>query len=116
MLTKNKLLFGTIIVVWLIATFACSIGGIQSQIVGRWREASGTGLELEFFNGGTVTATILGITTTGNYTFLDNDSIRVDFTGIVQNFFGSQTFDVAINNDRLTLTYNGTGLQFVKVR
>jgi hypothetical protein len=113
-LPKSLLLI--VITITILFTFACLIGGLKSQIIGRWGEASGSGLTLEFYENGTVTATILGMTATGDYACLDTDTIRIDLTGLAGSILGAQTFDVAIDGDTMILSSSNVNVQFVRLK
>lgn len=69
----------------------------ENKIIGKWQEIEGTET-LEFYKDGTIS--IVGdISATGNYKFIDDNTMRVDFGSL-----GSIVLKTSISNDELILT------------
>ena len=109
--TSTRLLCAFIALV-LLAT-ACSP---QNAIIGKW-ESAGAGIvnTLEFFQDGTVRSTTGTLIVTGTYKFVDDDTIRVDLSGLL-GLIGSQLFDVSISGNTLTLESGGTSITYNRVK
>jgi hypothetical protein len=100
---KNSIHIIYIVLIFMLLTTACSA---KSSIVGKWEDTVGAGVTFEFFKDGTMTATTSGMALTGDYEFIDKDTIRVDMTGLL-GLAGSTVFDVSLSGDSLTLSTSG---------
>ena len=90
----------SIIAIALLAT-TMGCGGAESQIVGKWQMVDSPEM-WEFYSDGTLTSSGGLIPMGGNYSFIDNDRIRIEFGGLGA-LAGPQVFQVEIAGDRLTL-------------
>ena len=80
---------------------ACS--ALENEIVDAWRDEDG--VFVEFFKNGTLLITDeQGTNITGTYQFIDNDTIEINFSGVLADETGSQIMDVVIEGDTLTLS------------
>jgi len=109
--TEGNVRLHFMIVLLMVLAVSCGPG---SRIVGRWQQVGGDQI-LEFFDGGTVTATSFGITITGDYEFLDKDTIRLDMRGLF-GLGNSQVLDIRISGDTLILSASGVSVQYNRLR
>ncbi len=108
----KRIILVAVLCVWLASMLAACSGGVQNQIVGRWNEVT-TGIEFDIQAGGAMTINVL-FSINGTYTFVDADTIQIEFNGVL-DLLGSQTFDVAIANGVMTWTSGSLLLTFNKV-
>ncbi len=80
----------------------------QNTIIGTWEQVGEIGEIISFHKDGTITTVDFGVTIVGNYEFLDNNTLRIDILGT------SQIFDVNISGNMLSLSSDGTTVQFEK--
>lgn len=76
---------------------ACST---ERKIVGKWYDEYGT--EINFYEDGTFIIKTSVINFSGEYKFVDNETLVLDSEGII-GLFGSQVFIVDISNDEMYL-------------
>lgn len=78
------------------------LGGPERAIVGRWEHIEGADT-IEFFRDGTlVSQGAMGLTTTGDYEFVDDAHIRLQVSGL-WSIAGSQVLEVDVSGTRLVL-------------
>ncbi len=102
-----------VILVVLLAASAC--GGPRRSIIGKWDQVGG-GETLEFYTDGTVVATGVGMTISGTYTFIDDEHIRIDLSGL-WGIAGPQVFRVSISGNRMVLEDSyGSTFEYTRVK
>ncbi|MCU0485554.1 MAG: hypothetical protein MUC85_05525 [Anaerolineales bacterium] len=99
-------------VLLMMAAVLLSACGVQSAIKGQWQQ--GNGEILEFADDGVLKFTSLGVTLTGSYEFVDDDTMQVAMDGLLG--FTTLTYDVSIEGDTLTLTTNGISLTYTRIK
>jgi hypothetical protein len=110
MKSSQKFLIIAICLLTVVTLAGC--GSPKSQIIGKWKEQT-SGAEVEFFKDGTVILKVL-LTNIGKYSFVDNDTIRLELSGLL-SLAGAQMYDVKIADNVLTLTNGSTVLTFNRV-
>jgi len=100
-------LLGVIFVgLWLVA---CSESP-QERIVGKWQAAGTTdGNVLEFYQDGTVTfnEAITGVGINGEYTFLNDQKVKIELSGILA-IAGATIYTISFSDNQMSLvTQNG---------
>ena len=96
------------IVLGLCFTIGCAVllssccSGTKSAVVGKWEEIGGTET-IEFFKEGTITVVQGKLVVSGNYEFVDDKKIRIEFGGLY-GLDGPQVCEISVSKDKLTLT------------
>lgn len=83
----------------------------ESKIIGTWVDADG--VNYEFFKDGTVTIESYGIVVSGNYEFIDGDTMKLNLDGL-WGLGGASVFDVKISGKELALTTSGQTIYLEK--
>ncbi len=107
-------------IIWLfslilmISAFVLTSCGTKSAIIGKWESTDPPGESIEFFSDGTFAQTSsIGITSSGNYSLVDNETMKLDFTGFM-GLIGTQIAKVQISGNKLTLTLNSQSFSYTK--
>ncbi len=83
----------------------------QNQIEGKWYDEYG--IEIEFYNDGTFVISNLGFSLTGDYRFIDDETLLLESDGII-GLFGAQVFTVEISNQELVLRANNDEIRLYR--
>lgn len=86
----------------------------KNQIVGSWKDRI-SGSIFEFKKDGTLAANMLVISIDGKYSFIDNNTIKLDLSSAL-GAAGQQTYTYKLNNNVLTLTMGSTVMVFDRVK
>lgn len=93
---------------------ACSI---KDSVVGKWEGVGvGSAETMELYKDGTLLINSGSLSVTGKYTFLDNDRIKFEFSGLAA-LAGPQIFTVSISNGELHLVnHQGRKLRYQRAK
>ena len=83
----------------------CGCVDSKASIIGKWErvDADVGKVTMEFFKDGTITIVSEDPTLTGDYTFVDDDHIRIELGGLA-GVVGPYVCNVAVSKDTLILT------------
>lgn len=121
--TKSYWLVGWVALIALLVVASCGSNSIQDAIVGKWQANLGSVMFLgdvteymEFFKDGTVTAQTKISDFVGNYKFIADDTVRIDWKeqGAIGNT-PTQILKVSISSDKLILTdQDGKATEYIR--
>lgn len=113
-----KKLTGALAVILVCVVFVTAFTGCmanpEKQIIGKWKDSTGI-VGYEFFEGGTVEFSVLGIPVDGTYT-MDKKEETVTLTGTVIVKSVTQTYKYLIEENKLTLTDVSSGSAATYIR
>ncbi|WP_460193549.1 hypothetical protein [Thermosynechococcus sp. FA-CM-4201] len=97
-----------------ILLIACSI---KDSVVGKWEGVGvGSAETMELYKDGTLIINSGRLALTGRYTFLDEDRIKFEFSGLAA-LAGPQIFKISISNGELHLeNHEGRKLRYQKAK
>jgi len=104
---KTKLFIILIVAVLLIS--GCSA---SNKIIGRWEDTDG--IQYEFYRDGTITIDSYGITVSGDYEFIDKETIKINLAGL-WGLAGASVMEVDISGNQMTLNEGGIAIILEKV-
>jgi len=88
-----------IVVLILFMLVSCSL---ETSIVGKWNEIDGNET-MEFFKDGTVSVNSGYVNTSGSYSLVDNDRIKLTFNGLFA-LAGPVVADISVHGDEMAIT------------
>jgi len=103
---KNIVL--SLIIICMVFLVSCSA---SKSIVGSWTDDSGS--SFNFYEDGTLTINSGLLSTSGTYTFVDNDTMEVQLDGLL-GIAGATVYDVEISKGELRLETDGQILILTK--
>lgn len=106
---QNKRGISAILVGFIVLSLMiCGCVDSKASIIGKW-EMVDTGTTMQFFKDGTIVRVSEDSMVTGDYMFVDDDHIRVEFGGAA-SIVGPIVFEVTFFEDTLVLTSPVGGL------
>ncbi|HZK39735.1 MAG TPA: DUF5640 domain-containing protein [Clostridia bacterium] len=90
-----------------VTAFAGCMANPEKQIIGKWKDSTGI-VGYEFFEGGTVKFSVMGVPVDGSYS-MDKKEETITLTGTVLVKSVTQTYKYAIEENKLTLTDLSSG-------
>ncbi len=112
MFTKKNIYLILVTAFVLLSLSGCGGG---DNIVGKWQSDTSENETLEFFRDGTMTLTSYGVAVTRNYSFPDNDHVKVEMNGLL-GVLGSSVYEYLVKGNTLTLSGGGLEMTYSKVR
>ena len=98
----------SLIIICMVFLVSCSA---SKSIVGSWTDDSGS--SFNFYEDGTLTINSGLLSTSGTYTFVDNDTMEVQLDGLL-GIAGATVYDVEISKGELRLETDGQILILTK--
>jgi hypothetical protein len=86
--------------------------GASDRIIGRWQDVDG--VQYKFYKDGTITIDSFCLKFTGDYEFIDTDTIRIDMGGLL-GLAGPTVMRVEFTGDQLILSDGGAEIILEKV-
>lgn len=96
-----------LLVLIILASLVLAACSSSNRIVGAWEDQYGD--QYEFYEDGTAVVTSYGVPISGSYEFIDKDTIKFNFDGLL-GLGGSSILDVEFSGGDLHLIANGETL------
>ncbi|MGY6530184.1 MAG: hypothetical protein ACXITR_09665 [Cyanobacterium sp.] len=103
----NKYLFPSAVVVVSMVS-SCALISPERAIRGRWTEVGASNSHMEFFADGTISGASYGISYSGDYEFLDRETVKINVGGAIGAFAGPLVLKISIEGDEMTMS-NASG-------
>lgn len=98
----------SLVIICIVLLASCSV---SKSIVGSWTDDAGS--SFNFYKDGTLTIDSGLLSTSGTYTFIDNDTMKVQLDGLL-GIGGATVYDVEISKGELRLNTAGQILILTK--
>lgn len=113
MTTKTMKRLTLLVVIILLFLLVVSCASNEKKIVGEWQATEGGG-GVTFYKDGTVIFTDSIGDISGTYSFVDDDTIKVEMSGIL-SLGGNLMIDVSFSDGNLVMSLDGTQTEYEKV-
>ena len=101
---QNKRGISAILVGFIVLSIMiCGCVDSKASLIGKWERVDAD-TTMQFFKDGTLTLVGEDIAVAGDYTFVDDDHIRMDFGGVLGEIEGPLVYTVAVSKDTFILT------------